>query len=299
MKMKNSLLAMLLALMMALSLTACGGGDGDKDGSKDPAGDTQDPAGDTQEPAAQADPLEEARKVMADAKSMDAVMVMEMDMTAGGQSMETTTMMAMSMFTDPMKMQVEVEMDMGELGSQAMSVYADTNDEGKMMMYLYDGATWHVQEGTEADIAGYDLSGTLEGYVDSTSNFAQSGEETVDGVDAYKYTGTVEGAELREVLESSSALDSLSSLGLTAEQTEELMNGLDAITVSMWISKADYCPVRYEMDMTGTMQSLFTKLAESVEGGDSLTYDKMLITMTVSNLNNATDFTVPEEAKNA
>ena len=98
MKMKNSLLAMLLALMMALSLTACGGGDGDgdKDGSKDPAGDTQ-------EPAAQADPLEEARKVMADAKSMDAVMVMEMDMTAGGQSMETTTMMAMSMFTDPMK----------------------------------------------------------------------------------------------------------------------------------------------------------------------------------------------------
>ena len=297
MKMKNSLLAMLLALMMALSLTACGGGDGDKDGSKDPAGDTQEPAGDTQEPAAQADPLEEARKVMADAKSMDAVM--EMDMTAGGQSMETTTMMAMSMFTDPMKMQVEVEMDMGELGSQAMSVYADTNDEGKMMMYLYDGTTWHVQEGTEADIAGYDLSGTLEGYVDSTSNFAQSGEETVDGVDAYKYTGTVEGAELREVLESSSALDSLSSLGLTAEQTEELMNGLDAINVSMWISKADYCPVRYEMDMTGTMQSLFTKLAESVEGGDSLTYDKMLITMTVSNLNNATDFTVPEEAKNA
>lgn len=174
MKMKNSLLAMLLALMMALSLTACGGGDGDKDGSKDPAGDTQEPAGDTQEPAAQADPLEEARKVMADAKSMDAVMVMEMDMTADGQSMETTTMMAMSMFTDPMKMQVEVEMDMGELGSQAMSVYADTNDEGKMMMYLYDGTTWHVQEGTEADIAGYDLSGTLEGYVDSTSNFAQS-----------------------------------------------------------------------------------------------------------------------------
>ena len=51
--------------------------------------------------------------------------------------------------------------------------------------------------------------------------------------------------------------------------------------------------------MTNTMQSLFTRLAESVEGWDSLTYDKMLITMTVSNLNNATDFTVPEEAKNA
>lgn len=292
MKRKNRLFAMLLALAMVLTLAACGGGDENKDGAKDPAGDTK-------EPAAQADPLEEARKVMAAAKSMDAAMVMEMNLTAGGQAMVTTTTMAMSMFTDPLKMQVEVEMDMGELGSQAMSIYADTNDEGKMMMYLYDGTTWYAQEGTEADIAGYNLSGTLEGYVDSTSNFAQSGEETVDGVEAYKYTGTVEGAELREVLESSSALDSLSSLGLTAEQTEELMNGLDAITVSMWISKADYCPVRYEMDMTGTMQSLFTKLAESVEGGDSLTYDKMLITMTVSNLDNATDFTVPEEAKNA
>ena len=292
MKRKNRLFAMLLALAMVLTLAACGGGDENKDGAKDPAGDTK-------EPAAQADPLEEARKVMAAAKSMDAAMVMEMNLTAGGQAMVTTTTMAMSMFTDPLKMQVEVEMDMGELGSQAMSIYADTNDEGKMMMYLYDGTTWYAQEGTEADISGYDLSGTLEGYVDSTSNFAQSGEETVDGVEAYKYTGTVEGAELREVLESSSALDSLSSLGLTAEQTEELMNGLDAITVSMWISKADYCPVRYEMDMTGTMQSLFTKLAESVEGGDSLTYDKMLITMTVSNLDNATDFTVPEEAKNA
>ena len=190
-------------------------------------------------------------------------------------------------------------MDMGELGAQTMSVYADTGDDGSMMMYLYDGSAWHAQEGTAADMAGYDLSATLEGYVDDTSDFAQSGEETVDGVDAYKYTGTVEGEDLRSVLESSNALDSLSSLGLTDEQTEELMNGLEAITVSMWISKADYCPVRYEMDMTSTMQSLFTKLAESVEGAESLTYDKMLITMTVSNLNNATDFTVPEEAKNA
>lgn len=295
MKTKNSLLAMLLALMMALSLTACGGGDA---GSGSGSG-SDGSGADKEETETQKDPLEEARKVMASATSMDATMVMEMNLTAGEQSMETTTTMAMSMFTDPMKMQVEVEMDMGELGSQAMSIYADTNDEGTMMMYLNDGTTWYAQEGTAADMAGYDLSGTLEGYVDSTSNFAQSGEETVDGVDAYKYTGTVEGAELREVLESSSALDSLSSLGLTAEQTEELMNGLDAITVSMWISKADYCPVRYEMDMTNTMQSLFTKLAESVEGAESLSYDKMLITMTVSNLNSATDFSIPEEAKNA
>ena len=288
MRRMNRLSAMLLALVMVLALAACGGGD--QAGGQ---------GGDAKEPEAQVDPLEEARKVMADAKSMDATMVMEMDMTAGEQTMETTTTMAMSMFTDPMKMRVEAEMDMGELGAQTMSIYADTNDEGGMMMYLYDGSTWYAQEGTAADMAGYDLSATLEGYVDDTSDFAQSGEETVDGVDAYKYTGTVEGEDLRSVLESSNALDSLSSLGLTDEQTEELMNGLEAITVSMWISKADYCPVRYEMDMTSTMQSLFTKLAESVEGAESLTYDKMLITMTVSNLNNATDFTVPEEAKNA
>lgn len=293
MKMKNRLFAMLLAFVMVLGLAACGGGDG---GDKDPgAGGNEGGSA----PEAQADPLEEAQKVMAAATSMDATMVMEMDMTAAGQTMETTTTMAMSMFTDPMKMQVEVEMDMGELGSQAMSIYADTDESGAMTMYLYDGSTWYAQAGTAADMEGYDLSGTLEGYMASTSNFAQSGEETVDGVEAYKYTGTVEGAELREVLESSNALDSLSSLGLTAEETEALMNGLDAITVSMWISKADYCPVRYEMDMTGTMQSLFTKLAENVEGGESLTYDKMLITMTISNLNNATDFSVPEEAKNA
>ena len=59
--------------------------------------------------------------------------------------------------------------------------------------------------------------------------------------------------------------------------------------------------VKADLSITMASGKLYAddELAESVEGGDSLTYDKMLITMTVSNLNNATDFTVPEEAKNA
>ena len=275
MKTKNRIAAALLAAVLTLALTACGGSGVDKD------------------------PLAAAQANMAAAKSMDATMVMEMDMEAGGESMETVTTMNMTMFTDPQKMKVETSMDMGGYGSMDMSIYAEEVD-GQLTMYLYDGSSWYSQAVTEADLGAYDVSGSMTDYIGDTTGFTQQGTETVDGVSAYKYTGVITGEEMQEVMTSSGALDSLSSLGLSADETEEMLSGLGDIQVTLWVAEKELYPVRYEMDMTaimdGLMQSILASMGDQAEGL-TMSVPKMKMTMTCSNLNSAADFEIPAEAR--
>lgn len=56
------------------------------------------------------------------------------------------------------------------------------------------------------------------------------------------------------------------------------------------------------MDMTAIMDGLMGKILETAggeEAGLTMSIPKMTISMTCSNFNSATDFTIPEEAKNA
>ena len=81
---KKKLAALLMALCIVLSLAACGGSGG---GGK-------------------SDPLAAAMANMEKAESMDAKMMMEMDMEAGGQNLETVTTMDCNIFNKPMRMKM-------------------------------------------------------------------------------------------------------------------------------------------------------------------------------------------------
>lgn len=55
------------------------------------------------------------------------------------------------------------------------------------------------------------------------------------------------------------------------------------------------------MDMTDMMQSLMTKVMKASEATEeqNINVDTMKVSITSKNFNNATDFEIPEEAKNA
>lgn len=278
MKRVNRIAALLAAAVLALGLSACAGEGG----------------------GGESDPLKAAMANLDAAKSMDACMVMEMDMEANGEKLESVTTMDTSVFTDPMRMKVDLTMDMGAYGSVTNSIYAESDGGTGYTMYLFDGSSWASQAATEDDLAMYDVSGSIDGYIDSVTAFSQTGEEQVDGVDTYKYTGAISGEAMENVVKESGALDSLGDLGLDESQMNEMLSGLGDISVSLWISKDDPYPVRCEMDMTAIMDGLMQNMVTAMGGAESgvtMSIPKMLFTITCSNFNSATDFEIPAEAK--
>jgi len=271
--------ALIAAAVLTLGLAACGGSGGQTGGT---------------------DPLVAAQANMNAAASMDAAMTMNMTMEMAGETMETVTSMDMSLFTDPMRMKVEATTEMaGE--SAVISVYAEQAEDGSYMMYMNDGTDWYSTAASAEELEQYEVNQSMSAYIDSASSFKQEGTETVEGVSAYKYTGVITGENMKEVMLESGALDSVSSLGLSESQLEEMLSGLSDIQVTLWISEDDLYPVRYDMDMTavmdGLMQAVLAGMGDQAENM-TISIPEMTLSMTCSNFNNATEFSIPDEAKN-
>lgn len=296
--MKKKFLALMMAAVLAMSVTACG---------ESASGDSADGVAENTEAAVEEiDPYEAALENMSAVTNMDAQMVMEMGMAIGAegqeQSIDLSTTMDMVYFIDPVRMKIDMTMDMGELGSATQNVYAEVAEDGTYTMYLYDGTNWMAQSVELADVEQYDARGSMLANMDSSYNYVAAGTEQIDGANAYKYTGVVTGDALNETMISSGALDSLSSLGISEEQLESMMTDLGEIQVTLWIDEESLYPVRTEMDMTAAMDKLMGNLMEAMgdqAAGMSISIPKLYITMTCSNFNAATDFEIPEEAKAA
>lgn len=314
--MKKKVLALILTGVLAASATACG--DSSKDTNASVNTDTQAgvqdnaqsaDAQDNAEPASEAqpdvDPMEEAMKNMESVTNLEAQMIMDMDMTVSAegqeQAVESTTTMDMVCFNDPVKIKLDMTMDMGAQGSTNMQVYVMPSDSGTYTMYMYDGQSWTSGEASEADFAEYDARNSMLGYIGDGSKYTQEGTEQVNGANAYKYSYVLTEAELKEQMQESGALDSVSQLGLDVSQVDSMLDDLGDVTAYVWIDEATYYPVKYEMDMTTVMDTLMKNMLEAMGDqaeGVSMSVPEMKISMTCSNFNSATDFTVPDEAQN-
>ena len=270
----NRIAALFTAAVLSLSLAACGGGD-------------------------QKDPLIAAQANMNAATSMDASMTMNMEMEVAGETFKTVTSMDMSVFTNPTRMKVEATTEAaGE--SVTISIYAEEAEDGAYTMYMSDGANWYSTTASAEDLGQYEVNQNMSAYIESASSFQQEGTETVNGVSAYKYTGVITGENMKDVMLASGALNSLSSLGIDDSQLEDMLAGLGDIGVTLWISEEDLYPVRYDMDMTAIMDGLMQSVLESLGAqaeGLTMGIPEMTLTMTCTNFNNATEFSIPAEAK--
>lgn len=320
--MKKKFLQLFLAGALALSVTACGSdkdtvsttGDAQaEEGASDEetadASDSEDAASKEQEeaPAAEVeDPMAAALENMNSVTSMETQMVMYMDFFAEvegeNQNVKSVTTMDMACFTDPMKIKMDMTMDMGENGQVSMSIYGDTDDDGNYMMYMYDGESWQAAPAGVDDMAMYDAQGSMASQIGDGSAYTLEGTEKLNGADAYKYSNVMAGDEMKEALMSSGALDSLSSLGMSANDVAGMLDGLGEMVTYVWVDAETLYPVQYEMDMTDVMDALMSAVVESMgeeAEGLKMGVTKMELTMTCSNFNSVADFTVPDEAKEA
>lgn len=270
--------AFALSAALALSLAACGSG-------------TEKSTGDI------ATALEKINAV----KSLEATMVMEMDMSLMGQSMETETAMNMVCFNDPMKLKADMTMDMGKLGSFTMNMYA-AMDGDNYTVYMNDGSAWSSETVDMSYLQQYDAQESMNLYLESGDDYTLDGTEEINGSTANKFTGVIRGDALEEVLAASGATSSLES-SVGDLDLSELYSDLGDMPITVWVDQESGYPVRYAMDMTELMQGIMEKSMAAAGGEEDIsgmiTMDKMSLVMDCFNFDNATDFEIPAEALGA
>lgn len=291
MKQLKKFLVVCLSITLVFALTACGGG-GESGGEEEAA-------------ATPAEVIEQAMTNLEGVESYNLVMDMDMGMSMDGESIMTETVAEGSYIADPMKMSLNMHMDMGELyGAADMLMYMDYDGTNATTYMSADGGTSWMKQTVEGvgDFEQYDAEASLGLYVDNADSFAEAGTETINGSEATRYDGLIGEDALKEVLDTSGMDEQLAGLNLSPEDMASFFEGIGDIPISIWVDKAELIPVKYEMDMTQMMQIMMDNMMSAMgeeAAGVALTVDVMAISMEMSDYNSVENFEIPEAAKNA
>ena len=239
---------------------------------------------------------------------MDMDMDLGMRMAMSGQSIgvDMSARYATDLQTEPLKM--HMIMDISAMGmTQKMIYYAEQGENGiTVYLSMDDGAHW-TKETTSAisDIAPQSLDQQTELFLACAESFTETGKEEINGSAATVYSGVISGEYVGEAIKSSGALDALSS-SLGIDVPEDLFQDLGDIPSTIAIDDDSCLVVRSTMDMSTVMQKLMTKMmglalsaAGGSDGGLELNIDRVLVTMTLSQVNSVEEIVIPEEAKAA
>lgn len=281
MRKAKKILMLVPALALILSLTACAGG---------------------QKSAREA--LETAMEHSGQESSMSARVVMEAEMklSLGGeeQTARMLTSVEASMIYEPLKMKMNMSVEIEGQSAMGAELYAQEQD-GACMLYLNDGAGWYSSSVDVSDLEGYTGLADLELLWGLSGELAEAGSEELDGTDTYRYTGAFSGEEALQIIGDSGALDSVASLGLDPEEfLDQLTREVSDIPVTVWIGKDACRVVRYEMDMSGAMNDLVREMLAAALGSQAedvaMEFPAMRAGVDCWDYGAVEDFDIPAEA---
>lgn len=222
----------------------------------------------------------------------EAAMKMSMEMTDGEESYKMSMDSTMKIMTTPeYKANVVMSMDMGELGTYDVDTYI-MKEGDTYYTYMNTMDTWMKQEiasdTIEDEISTYSDQVNMDVYIKNMQNFSLTGEEKLGEKDTYKIEGTISGDSLKEIMETSSVGD------FAAVDLEEIdFAAMGDLTVSLWVGKEDFTPVKIYMDMTAMLNSMMA--AEQTE----VTVSSCTLELEYTGFGTVTDIALPEEAKDA
>lgn len=250
--------------------------------------------------------LQQAMEKMAGVKSMDSTIEMTMKMKMMGQSLDINMVGEMSAFDDPVK--AKMDMKTNAMGQEQESVVYVEQDGDKLITYVNAGTGWEKEEMTsEAFGEKYkqmQVQQSMELYLKSAKNFKDAGTEKIDGRKTRKLEGVISGEDLSDVMVASGMLDAMgdSMAGMDEDMLKRIYNDLVDLPVIIWLDQAEHLVVKYEMDMAPMMTKIFESLLGELgaqASGVKIKVNECKMIMTLKNFDNATDFTIPDEAKEA
>jgi len=239
------------------------------------------------------------------AKSYDMVMEGSMTMKTMGLPVSTKISVEASYFADPMKMRmVTTTKAMGE--SMAIEQYIIAEGDA-FIVYQKSEDGWTKQEMSmlfDLDaLKQYSASKNLEFYVKSAANFEKVGTEKIDGVSTDVLEGFIAAAQMQDLMDDVLGMMNMQTLTedpVVAELVRAMFGNMQDVPLKLWIDPRTYMPVQYYMDMTETMNAMmgvvFGMMPQGELDGFSLEVTNYTMTTRITNVNKATDFTLPAAA---
>ena len=242
-----------------------------------------------------------AQETMSNVNSMKSVMKMDMGMAMDEESLEITTEATILATMEPMKMQMDISAKLGDEVVQEMQMFA-AEDDDQVITYMNVGDAWYAMPVDTGELDQYNAEENMNLYLENITSMSAEGEEEINGTKATKVVGVIAGDAMEEAIESSGALNSMASLGISEEEVEAMYADLGDLPIILWID-ADGYVVKYEMDMSEMMQTIMDKAMSIVaEEGDedaSVQITKMMVSMVCSDFDAVGDIEIPAEALEA
>lgn len=242
--------------------------------------------------------LTQAKENMAAVESMAAEMTMEMDMSMGGETIETTTLARIRSQQDPLKMAMDMSMVMSD-GTEIdqMQMYAVEVD-GHLHTYMSMADAWYAETLELEELSQYNAEENMDLYLDHITNFKSAGQENINGTQATKISGVITGDAMEEAIAGSGLTASAQSMGISEEMMTSMYDELGDLPISLWIDAEGYV-LKYEMDMTEMMQKIMDESLKAMGASETdiqMDIEKTSITMVCSDFNAVEEIEIPEEA---
>ncbi len=300
----KKIFAVIMIFVMVFALAACGNKEGGSSTSGSGSAEPANSAGKSMEEV-----LLNASKNMENAKSMTYTFDMDMGMQVLGMKMDTLMKSDIKTIQNPLTLEMTGKMDMGDLGSYDMDIYAETEGDHLVMytgMNMGEETMW-MKSSVDMDssqISQYNAQSNIKVYMENAKNFTEVGKEDVNGVQAVRFDGVINGDSIGNVLNESGMSEQVSGMGV--ENPEEMFAEMGDIPVSFWVDTEKELIVKYTIDMSEAMQKLMAKTMEEMETSEEegtenmaglFTIDRSVMTIVITGIDNVDSITIPQEAK--
>ncbi|UWG96460.1 hypothetical protein LPY66_16410 [Dehalobacter sp. DCM] len=283
--MKNKIRLLVVVLICAVMLTACASASKDLTAGKS------------------------AEQIVTDAFTKWSQMKSyELDLTSTikmktGQAVTDMSMTGnITVFQNPLKIKLVMETTLPETDKMHIVNYMEQLD-GKVIIYQQMNGQWQktvIDDPAMAELMSIDPAKNLQLFMDNLKKAETTGEEKIGEKNTVKIELISSSKIFNEILNSTAG----SSLGIPENLiSSETLAKIGDMKNTIWVDKATLEIVQCQMDLTENMKNLGNALSEE----QNLPKDivniiknmEMALTYTIRNHNQAQDFTIPDEAKNA
>ena len=294
MKTVRKLTAMLLCLALMFALAACGSFE--------------------QRMLKAATKMEKLESYHMDA---DVELCMNLSMMGRDMDMDMFFRTATDLRRDPMQVYSRMSAEMLGESSEILTYVFAGEEEGSFDAYasLDGGESWgkktlDAEELKEELSLNSPLMWSSDFLRDAAKTFEEAGKEEINGSQATRYDGVIEGEAVGQALEASGVFNSMSE-ALPLDMSELLDQFSGTIPVSLWLDDRSGMLVRYDMDMTEAFASVWDAVMAEVMDTDimsaddladlgmSMTLEKLSLSAVLSDFDAVGEIVLPESAKDA
>ena len=231
--------------------------------------------------------MKAAVQKMEKVNSFESETVLDEQMSMNGESDGSKMIVNTVSFRNPMKTKIEMITENRE-EIQTTEMYID-KVEDSAKLYSNAGGRWYQRTLTEE----------VTQYLGAVTKLENVATEQVNGKNTTKYSGMIVGEDIKKIGDGEMLEGAIAYTDMTEQ---ELYQQIGDVPVFIYIDEQGY-PIKFEIDLKNMMQTVWDISRQDIlseyEIFNDMTIDTMTMTLTYQNINNATDFEIPEEAKNA